>query len=276
MLDKLLKRLLKILTSTKFYGPIIVIIVSIFIFKTVDKLINKFLVKTERIRKNVKKENTIINLIKNIIKYLIIVIDILIILEIYGVNTTSIIASLSVVGVVVGLAFQDTLKNVLAGILIIFEDRYSVGDIVLINGFTGEVINLGLSTTKLKAVTGEIFTITNSNISTVVNYSVCNTLLFLDLGVSYSTNIDSLEKVLTKLKPKLETIPNVVNKEVELLGVDSLDSSQVTYRISILCKPYTHFAIKRTALKLIKEEFDKKGIEIPFNQLDVHIKTENE
>ena len=195
----------------------------------------------------------------------------LIILEIYGVNTTSIVASLSVVGVVIGLAFQDTLKNMLSGIIIIFDNRYNVGDVVEINGFIGEVVSLGLQTTKIQAYTGEMFTILNSNISTVINYTESDTRLILDLGVSYKTDLSKLEKTLNKIKPKLEKIENV-NGPLELLGVDSLSSSQVIYRITILCKPYTHFGVKREALKIIKNAFDKDNIEIPFTQVDVHIK----
>ncbi len=258
------------LVSKRFYGPIIALLGGLFIYNIFKSIIVK--IKSRRSKKkNHKKEETVLNLIRNIVKYIIMVIVSLIILEIYGVNTTSIIASLSVVGVVIGLAFQDTLKNMLSGIIIIFDNRYNVGDVVEINGFIGEVVSLGLQTTKIQAYTGEMFTILNSNVSTVINYTESDTRLILDLGVSYKTDLSKLEKTLNKIKPKLEKIENV-NGPLELLGVDSLSSSQVIYRITILCKPYTHFGVKREALKIIKNAFDKDNIEIPFTQVDVHIK----
>lgn len=258
------------LVSKRFYGPIIAILGGLLIYNIFKSIIVK--IKSRRSKKkNHKKEETVLNLIRNIVKYIIMVIVSLIILEIYGVNTTSIIASLSVVGVVIGLAFQDTLKNMLSGIIIIFDNRYNVGDVVEINGFIGEVVSLGLQTTKIQAYTGEMFTILNSNVSTVINYTESDTRLILDLGVSYKTDLSKLEKTLNKIKPKLEKIENV-NGPLELLGVDSLSSSQVIYRITILCKPYTHFGVKREALKIIKNAFDKDNIEIPFTQVDVHIK----
>lgn len=258
------------LVSKRFYGPIIALLGGLFIYNIFKSIIVK--IKSRRSKKkNHKKEETVLNLIRNIVKYIIMVIVSLIILEIYGVNTTSIVASLSVVGVVIGLAFQDTLKNMLSGIIIIFDNRYNVGDVVEINGFIGEVVSLGLQTTKIQAYTGEMFTILNSNISTVINYTESDTRLILDLGVSYKTDLSKLEKTLNKIKPKLEKIENV-NGPLELLGVDSLSSSQVIYRITILCKPYTHFGVKREALKIIKNAFDKDNIEIPFTQVDVHIK----
>jgi len=258
------------LVSKRFYGPIIALLGGLFIYNIFKSIIVK--IKSRRSKnKNHKKEETVLNLIRNIVKYIIMVIVSLIILEIYGVNTTSIVASLSVVGVVIGLAFQDTLKNMLSGIIIIFDNRYNVGDVVEINGFIGEVVSLGLQTTKIQAYTGEMFTILNSNISTVINYTESDTRLILDLGVSYKTDLSKLEKTLNKIKPKLEKIENV-NGPLELLGVDSLSSSQVIYRITILCKPYTHFGVKRETLKIIKNAFDKDNIEIPFTQVDVHIK----
>ena len=198
-MEKVFKTIIDFILSKRFYGPIISILIGFIVYKIINNIIEK-IIKSRKHKKNHKKEETVINLIKNIVKYLIIIIEALVILELYGVNTTSIIASLSVVGVVIGLAFQDTLKNMLAGIFIIFDNRYNVGDTVEINSFTGEVISLGLQTTKIKAYTGEIFTIENSSINTVINYTETDSRLILDIGVSYNTDINYLEKTLNKLK----------------------------------------------------------------------------
>lgn len=270
-MEKVLKNILDFILSVKFYGPIVAILIGLIIFKGVNRIIASIVTKRNKInKKNHKKEDTVINLIRSIIKYIIIIIVILAILEIYGVNTTSIIASLGIVGFVIGLALQDTMKNMLAGIFIIFDNRYNVGDTVKINDFTGEVLSLGLQTTKLKSASGEIFTIQNSSITSVTNYSECDTILYLELGVGYSTDINHLEKVLNKLNTKIKKIENV-KSDLNLLGVDSFGSSEIIYKISITCKPYTHFGVKREILKLIKITFDKEGIEIPFTQVDVHL-----
>lgn len=263
------KKILDFLTSWKFIGPSVYIIIGVICYSIIIKLINN-LVKRKRKKTN-RKEDTVINLIKNIIKYIIILVVILLILETYGVNTTSILASVGILGVVVGLAFQDTIKNMLSGILIIFDNRYSVGDTVRINDFTGVVKSLGLQTTKIEAYTGEVFTISNSNINTVINYSESNARVILNLNVSYDTDIDKLEKVLNKLNNKIKKIDNVVG-DIELLGLDSFNSSDMTYMVSILCKPNTHYGVKRSVLKLIKEEFDKENIEIPYTKIDIYIK----
>lgn len=264
-----LKKIIDFIVSWKFIGPIVYIIIGFILYRFIIGIINK--IKSRRKSKsNHKKEDTVINLIKNIIKYIIIIIVVLMILELYGVNTTSIIASLGIVGVVVGLAFQDTIKNMLAGILIIYDNRYNVGDFVKINDFTGTVKNLGLQTTKIQAYTGEVFTISNSNINTVINYSESNSRVLLSLSVSYNTDINKLEKVLSKLNNKIKKIDNVVGN-LELLGLDAFNSSDMSYMVTVLCKPNTHYAVKRSMLRIIKEEFDKEGIEIPYTQIDLHV-----
>lgn len=271
-MEEFINGVIDFVLSIKFYGPILAIVLGVLIYSGFNKILEGIVQKRNRINKrNHKKEDTVINLIRSIIKYIIIIIAILAILEIYGVNTTSILASLGIVGFVVGLALQDTMKNMLAGVFIIFDNRYNVGDTVKINDFTGEVMALGLQTTKLKSFSGEVFTIQNSSITSVTNYTECDTVLYVELGVGYNTDIKHLESVLTKLNTKVKKIENVKG-DLELLGVDSFGSSEIVYKVSITCKPYKHFGVKREFLKLVKETFDKEGIEIPYTQVDLHVK----
>ena len=111
------------------------------------------------------------------------------ILNLYGINTTSIIASLGVASLVIGLAFQDIIKDFLAGIFIIFDNEYAVGDTVEINGFKGEVISLGLKTTKIKAYTGEVKALSNSSFTEVINYSLNHSNILMYIPISYETKI---------------------------------------------------------------------------------------
>ena len=263
-----MNKIVDYLLSAKFYGPIIYICAGIILYKILCHVVSKI---GKQSKKNHKKRDTIINLITSLIKYIIITIISLMTLELYGVNTTSILASLGIAGLVIGLAFQDTMKNMLSGILIIFDNRYNVGDIVKINDFTGEVLTLGLQSTRLKNPNGDIFTINNSSITSVINYSEDNSVLFIDIPISYDTDINKLEKVLTKLNPKIQKIENVLG-DLTLLGLDAFNDSSMTYKISITTKPYKFWNVKREFNKLLKETFDKEGLEIPYNQIDIHIK----
>lgn len=261
--------LFKIIFNKNFYLPIVYIIGGLILYGIISSLLNKTL-KIKKKNINTKKEKTIINLIRSILKFIITAIVLIMILDLYGINTTSLIASLGIAGVIAGLAFQDTIKNLLSGISIIFDDHYNVGDFVKINEFSGEVISLGLQSTKIKAFTGEIYVIGNSQINNVINYSVCDANLIMDLAVSYETDINKLESILTKLSARVEKIEDVIGP-LSLLGIEDLADSAVKYRISIPCHAMTHAKVKREVLKIVKEEFDKNKISIPFNQLDINI-----
>ena len=262
----------KIVTSEKFYLPIIYICIGIILFMIISNTIKK-VSKVKIINKsNVvadKRKTTIVVLINNIIKYIIAILIILAILNVYGINTTSLLASLGVVGVVVGLAFQDIVKDFLAGIFIIFDNQYAVGDWVEINGFTGQVIALGLKTTKIKAYTGEVKILSNSSFTEVTNYNLEEDNLLLKVPISYNANIDKIEEVLTSVLEQIKENKNV--KSTSLLGVDSFEESSIMYAVSIVCKPMTYVGVRREVLKLIKKSFDNNNIEIPYNQLDIHI-----
>ena len=281
-IEKILDPIFNFFASDKFYLPIIYIIVGIITYfiicfftnriskVNIGKLKGKKATNTYIVAID-KRKMTIVSLIKNVVKYTIAIIIIIAILSLYGVDTTSIIASIGIVGVVLGLACQDIAKDFLSGVFLIFDNAYAVGDYVEINGFTGEVISLGLKTTKIKAYTGEVKIISNSAFTEVTNYNLKQSKLVIDIPLSYDCDIEKVEKVLNDLVPEIKAIPDV-RKEVELLGIERFESSSIIYRIAIDCSPMSQYGVNRAVLRLIKLTFDKNKITIPYEQLDVHIK----
>lgn len=259
-----------IIESEKFYLPIFYIAIGMFIYSIIARMItsiNKIDIKHS---KGIdKRKNTVVTLFKNIIKYVIAVIVIILILDIYGVNTTSLIASLGVATAIIGLAFQDTIKDFLAGVFLVFDNAYAVGDWIKVNDFTGEVISLGLKTTKVRAYTGEIKIFSNSSFSEVINYSFEHSKILVYLPVHYETSMEKLEKVLLEIKAVVEKEKDIYS--MELLGIDEFGDSSINYAIVVECVPMTHIGAKRKVLGLIKKKFDEEGIVIPYNQIDVHI-----
>ena len=188
----------------------------------------------------------------------------------YGVDTTSIIASIGVFAAVIGLAFQDILKDLLAGISIIFDNKFAVGDTVEINGFSGTVIQLGLRTTKIKSFTGEIKSIGNSSFNEVINYSLSDAVLYIKLNVAYDTNLEKLEKVLSDIREDVLKIDGVIT--YELNGVDAFADSSIVYMVSVTCKAPNRYSAKRAFLRLVKDTFDKEKIEIPYTTVDINVR----
>ena len=116
---------------------------------------------------------TISQMLSSILRYLFLIIVLLVILSILGVNVTSLLAGLGILTAVIGLAFQDMIKDFIAGIAIIAENQFSVGDTVItqIDGFKGVVTNIGLKTTEITNEKGEVKILANHNIDGLINCS---------------------------------------------------------------------------------------------------------
>ncbi len=256
------------------YLPIIYIFIAVLINSMLKRLLDRIIKrKQETYNKNsynYKKTETFKVLLKNIIKYIIIVFLILAILTVYGIDVTSVLAGLGIVGVVLGLALQDLAKDIIAGFSIILENQYAIGDTISISGFKGEVIFLGLKTTKIKNYEGQVKIIANRNATEVINYSMENSLAIVDVDVSYEEDNEKVEQVLNKLAEELTRILPKLKGKVELLGIQELSSSSVRYRIIAPTISMEHFDIERKIRKSVKERLDKENIKIPYQQIEVH------
>ncbi len=130
------------------------------------------------------KTKTIINLINSLLKWVVIIATILFILSYWGVDTKVLLASVGIIALVVGLGAQSLISDILAGIFIVLEGKYVVGDIVVIDNWRGEIISIGIRTTELKDICGNIKIINNSEIRSVVNQTKLKSLAQCTINVS--------------------------------------------------------------------------------------------
>lgn len=259
--------MIKFITSEKFILPIVYIVIGIIIYNIIKAILKKI----SKVKYVDKKKNTIIALLKNIVKYLIMILTVLAILSVYGVDTKGIVTSIGVAGVVIGLALQDMVADFLAGVLILFDNHYSIGDVVTLDGFTGTVINFGLMTTKIKAATGELMILHNSSFKKVVNYNMNNTTHYINIDVAYDTNIDKLEKTLKNMEEEVSKIDGYVGN-YKLLGIQEFASSSIKYMVMLECENSKRMQVKRDFNMILKRYLDKANIEIPYTKVDVNIR----
>lgn len=249
-------------------NSIIIILFSIAFYITFKNImLNTALKKAEQ--KSDKKALTTITVVTNIMKYMLYIATTLMILDVWGVDTKALLASLGVVGVIVGLALQDLLKDIIAGTAILTEDQFKVGDNIKIGDFRGDVIYLGLKTTKIKAYSGEIKTIANRNITEVINYSIKSAKSIVDLPTSHEDDIDkikqALEKVCNKIKQDKENI-----EEIQILGIENISDNSINYRIVATTNSEYVITFKRKFLEEVVREFKKQNLKIPYPQMEVH------
>ncbi len=253
--------------------PLLYILIGVITFLILKRLINNNLFyKKDLLKKRhyKKKVETVRMMLTNLIKYIIIIIVILAILPVYGINVKSIVAGLGITAAILGLAFQDIAKDLLAGIFIISEDQYEVGDTIQIGDFMGEVTRIGLKTTRIKDIKGRTKIIANHNITEVINYNLEDSVAIIDVSVAYEENLDKVEKILESLAEELTNSLENLKGKVEILGINELDDSAVVYRITARVSSMEQFKTERIIRKKIKDRFEKEKIKIPYPQIEVH------
>ena len=156
-----------------------------------------------------------------------------------------------------------------------FDDKYTLGEIVTINDFKGEVISLGLMSTKIKAANGEVLILSNSAFKSVINHSRNNTNLFINIDVAYNTDIELLEKALNEMTNDVEKIDGYV-EGYKLLGIQEFAVSSIKYMIMLSCRYDLQYQVKRDFNMILKRYLDKYNIEIPYTKIDVNIRSKDE
>ena len=245
------------------------VIIAIIILKIKDKIFNKTLCKFEYDnQRHNKRKITYIKLANSIINYSVVIISFLFILQLMGINVSSIIAGLGVVSVIAGLALQDALKDIIMGLNIIADNYYSVGDVIKIGDFEGKVVELGIKATKLKDINNEnILVIANRNIVQALRLS---DQLSIDIPIPYEEKTNKIEMIMEEIIEKIKQNSDI--KEAKYLGINQFGDSAVMYKIMIWCSPEKKLPVKRFALRAAKVVLDEKNISIPYTQIDIHQK----
>ncbi|MBQ6477202.1 MAG: mechanosensitive ion channel family protein [Bacilli bacterium] len=252
--------------------PIIYIIIGIIAYKIIKGIILKASHHANKRISEQRKQRiqTINTLIINIVKYIIVIFVILAILSTLGINVTSILAGLGITTAIIGLAFQDMAKDLIAGFSILSEGNFEIGDTIEVDGFLGEVVFMGLKTTRIQHFNGSTYIVANRYMDKVKNYSLTNTLAIVDIAVAYEEDNERVTKVFNKIIEELKgKIPNATG-DLRLLGVNELADSSVVYRLVVETEPAKHYETQRFLREELKKRLDKENVKIPYNQIEVH------
>lgn len=186
----------------------------------------------------------------------------------FGISLGPLVASAGIAGIAIGFGAQSIVRDFLAGIFVVIEDQYGVGDIIDVSYALGEVIDVGFRTTQLRDVEGVLWTIPNGEIQRVGNYSQVWSRSVFDISISYDDDIDHASAVIKGVLDELwhNGSPHAtIIDEPEVLGVEELGGSAVVIRARVKTEPSEQFAVARRVRAEIKKAFDREGIEIPYN-----------
>ena len=254
--------------SGKILNTCIILIISLIIYKICTFILSK---STERDRFNLftsKKSKTYIKLIKSLLRYIFIALTFLIILQTNGIDVSSVLAGVGILGVVFGLAIQDWLKDIIRGSSILSDNYFSVGDVVKYNDIEGKVLVIGLKTTKIQDLkTNNIISIANRNIEQI---EIVSNLLYINIPMPYEVPVRDAEKVIEDIITEVKKNKNV--DDCRYISVNELASSSIMYYIVIECNPINKLQVRRDTLRNILIEMDKNDVSVPYTQVDIHQK----
>lgn len=213
------------------------------------------------------RAKTVITLMDGLVKYGSAITLIFLVLQAFGVNTAAIWESVGIITLIVGLGAQSLIADIIAGVFIIFEDEYSVGEIVTIDDFRGTVSEIGIRATKLTDAAGNIKIINNSDIKNVVNLSRELSLAVVDCEFPYDVPLEFVEKL---LKDNLANFGAKIPAIVEgpfYKGVSGYESSNVAVKIVAKCHEEDRYQVQRDLLREYRQLFVANGIDLSFEQV---------
>lgn len=217
-----------------------------------------------------KKGITITQILASFLKWAIAIVCILVILSVWGVDTTTLVASAGVLTLVIGLGAQSLIADIVAGVFIVFEEEYEVGDIIVLDGWRGTVVEIGIRTTHIQDAGGNVKIINNSEIKSVINQTKENSVAKCYLNINYEEDVDKVEQAIAKdLAEASSKLQNTLGP-IEYKGISEFSSNGVTLFFIARCKEGDIYQIQRDMNKVLKQMLQKNGIELAYQNVVVH------
>jgi len=256
------------ITPFQLVSALIILIVGYVVTKVIVGLFKKSMKKT-------KLPPLVIEFLGRFLAVLLYTAVLILGLGAVGISVSPLILGLSaVIGLILGFGLQDTLTNLAAGVWIAALRPIDLGEVVEVAGKIGSVSGIGLMSTELKTPDNKIITIPNKLVwgSIIVNYTRMPTRrVDVDVGVAYGTDLDRAIKLAMDL---MKSHPKVLDEPEPGVVITALGDSAINLQLRAWTKTEDYWTVKGDLTRGIYELYTKEGIEIPFPQLDVHLKKE--
>ena len=250
--------------GTRLVGVIVLVVVAWIVAGWVQRLIVRRLETT-------KFDATLAKFFANMARWVILVLAILAALGMFGVETTSFAALLGGAGLAVGLAFQGSLSNFAAGVMLLVFRPFKVGNVVKIAGVIGKVDEIELFFTTLDTSDNRRFILPNSQVFGAVIENVTfheRRRVDVPVGVDYSADVDTTREVLEAAAAR---IPDILSDPAPKVVLASLGDSAVDWQVRVWCETANYYTVLEASIRETKLALDEAGIGIPFPQMDVHL-----
>ena len=243
---------------------ICIVVVGICLAWLIGFLIKKIFSKT-------RVDGAILTFVVSIVRIIIVILAVLVAASVLELSTSGLLVSLGTVALAIGLALKDSFANLANGILIIINKPFRRGDYVSINGIEGKVHNIKLLTVELITFANVKIVLPNNTVlnGNIINYSaLAIRRVDMEFTVAYGSDMNKVEEVLRQVASEH---PQVLKSMKINIYMKSHDNSAITYAVKVWANNGDYFSVTHSFPRLVYDAFEKEGITIPFNQLDVHI-----
>lgn len=244
---------------------IVVLVIGMWIIKMIRKIIHKAFERS-------KADRGVAQFTESFVKIALYVVLIMLIATSFGVDTASVVAVLGSAGVAIGLALQGSLSNFAGGILILLIKPFVSGDYIVACGEEGTVTSIDMCYTKLTTADERVVVLPNgtlANTTIVNNTTTPNRRVDFTVSIAYDTDIKLAKGIILDIIKKEEVV--LKDKDI-VVYVSELAAHSIDLGVRFYTQNVDYFGSKGLILEKIKEAFDKQNIEIPYEQLDVHMK----
>lgn len=230
-------------------------IVYVVIKKVLQKLSNR---SFPHVGEN--KKRTVLSALQNFVKYILYFIAITLILDTFGVNTTSIIATAGIGGIAIAFGAQQVIQDLISGAFIILEDQFNVGDYVSFGDVTGTVEEVGMRKTKVRNYVGSLSMIPNSKIQTVTNYGQNPIHADILAPVPYTLKTTEVDQIVENIRQRAMSETEFFTAEPYLIGIDTLGDRTYTVSIGSIAYNGKQWEAQRYLRRVFLEELENRGV----------------
>ena len=252
------------LTLDKVVHVLLLILVGVVVIRVVLKLLDRVLARSKSLK-------SLSRYIHSVAKISMAFILVLMVAEDVGIHTTSLVAMLSVAGLAVSLALQNTLSNVAWGIMLLVTTPFQVGDYVEADGVSGTVHAIDLSYTAILTIDGKEIFVPNSQLSgtKIVNYTVLGRRrVDLNVTASYDAPTATVKQAIGEV---LEDIPQIITDPAPEIHLSDYQASSIQYVVRAWTTAADYWTVYYAIQEGVREAFDRHGVEMTYDHLNVHI-----
>ncbi len=252
------------LTLNKVVHVLLLILVGVVVIRVILKLLDRMLARSKSLK-------SLSRYIHSVAKISMAFILVLMVAEDMGIHTTSLVAMLSVAGLAVSLALQNTLSNVAGGIMLLVTTPFQVGDYVEADGVSGTVHAIDLSYTAILTIDGKEIFVPNSQLSgtKIVNYTVLGRRrVDLNFTASYDAPTATVKQAIGEV---LEDIPQIITDPAPEIHLSDYQASSIQYVVRAWTTAADYWTVYYAIQEGVREAFDRHGVEMTYDHLNVHI-----